>query len=383
MAFERRFYAGGATSTTLANAMSSTDTSFTIVSDTSWPGSPGNNFFVVIDRDTAAEEKILCEKNSGTTVTIASSGRGQDGTTAASHIKSATVEVCITAQDGDEANQLAYLLGNMAVGSLAVGAGSGFLATELTVGGTGKLLGVSGGTPAWTNLLTPVSKSADYTAVAGDLVLVDASSGVVSVTVPVTAGALTAVVRTDSAGVNGAWVIPAASGTIQGATEFILWGQYAGVLLVGDGTNVWVVGTAESAWTAFTPTWTAVTTNPAIGDGTLTGLFKQNGGSIEFQLQMTAGSTTTFGSGYWSLGGFPDGGPGGISGATNPQDGYGVAVVSYTTYPISGPASGGYVNAVSASSSYAETAAINASIPASWASGDSFTLSGRYQSPSA
>ncbi len=139
-AFARRYFAGGATATTLASSMSSTDSTFTITADTGWPGSPSYNFFVVIDRDTTAEEKILCASNSGTTVTVASGGRGSDGTTATAHNQNSTVEVCITAIDGDEANQVTNLLGNLALCSLPVGAGSATLPTGLTVGTDGDVL---------------------------------------------------------------------------------------------------------------------------------------------------------------------------------------------------------------------------------------------------
>lgn len=57
--------------------------------------------------------------------------------------------------------------------------------------------------------------------------------------------------------------------------------------------------TALGAWTSYVPTWTAVTTNPVIGNGTLTGRYKVNGKTVSVQISMTAGTTTTFGSGAW------------------------------------------------------------------------------------
>lgn len=137
-AFARRDFPGAATATTLASSMSSTDTTMTITSDTGWPGSPGHNFFVVIDRDLAAEEKVLCSANSGTTVAIAA--RGQDGTTGVAHNQNATVEICWSGVDADESNQVSNLMGNMALGSLPVGNGSGTLALELPVGSNGQVL---------------------------------------------------------------------------------------------------------------------------------------------------------------------------------------------------------------------------------------------------
>lgn len=150
-AFARRDYAGGGAATTLASSMSSTDTTFTVSAATGWPGSPGVNFLVVIDRDTASEEKILCSSNSGTTVTVAGglSGRGADGTAATTHNANAQVFLCAGAIDLDEANQITNLLGNAASGALFLGAGAGTLPTKLAVGSNGGVLASVAGAPAW------------------------------------------------------------------------------------------------------------------------------------------------------------------------------------------------------------------------------------------
>ncbi|MFI1524925.1 hypothetical protein [Streptomyces griseus] len=54
-------------------------------------------------------------------------------------------------------------------------------------------------------------------------------------------------------------------------------------------------------WTAYTPTWSGATTNPVIGNGTLTGRYMKIGRSCHLRIEMLAGSTTTYGSGGWSL----------------------------------------------------------------------------------
>lgn len=61
-----------------------------------------------------------------------------------------------------------------------------------------------------------------------------------------------------------------------------------------------ITGTSE--WTAYTPTWTAWNSNPAIGNGVLNGAYKKMGRTILFRGRITAGSTTTFGSGYYRFG---------------------------------------------------------------------------------
>jgi hypothetical protein len=57
------------------------------------------------------------------------------------------------------------------------------------------------------------------------------------------------------------------------------------------------VKAASEAWTAYVPTWTAVTANPVLGNGTLTGAYMQVNKLVTFRLQLTMGSTTTYGTG--------------------------------------------------------------------------------------
>ena len=54
-------------------------------------------------------------------------------------------------------------------------------------------------------------------------------------------------------------------------------------------------------WQSYTPTWTATTTNPSIGDGTLSGRYTVIGKLVVLNIRMVAGSTTTFGSGEWNF----------------------------------------------------------------------------------
>jgi hypothetical protein len=58
-------------------------------------------------------------------------------------------------------------------------------------------------------------------------------------------------------------------------------------------------GTSLGAWTAYTPTWGGNTTNPVIGNGTLTGFYCQMGKMVSVRVRIVAGSTTTFGSGSY------------------------------------------------------------------------------------
>ncbi len=56
-----------------------------------------------------------------------------------------------------------------------------------------------------------------------------------------------------------------------------------------------------SGWTAYTPTWTAASVNPAIGNGTLNGRYLQIGKMVFVDIALTCGSSTTFGTGAYSF----------------------------------------------------------------------------------
>jgi hypothetical protein len=61
----------------------------------------------------------------------------------------------------------------------------------------------------------------------------------------------------------------------------------------------------QAAWTndarASTVIWTAATTNPVLGNGTLSSRYMQVGKTIKWTVELTMGSTTTFGTGAWQL----------------------------------------------------------------------------------
>jgi hypothetical protein len=55
------------------------------------------------------------------------------------------------------------------------------------------------------------------------------------------------------------------------------------------------------AWTSHTPTWTATTTNPSLGNGTLVSRWCRIGRTIHWQGLLTCGSTTTGGGAIWFM----------------------------------------------------------------------------------
>ena len=113
----RREYVGGAQTARLTSALGNTTADLTIYCNdlTNWPtGVDGRPFYVVIDRGTVAEEKILCASRSGNTLTVfddgVTTGRAADDTGIVSHSINATIEHVFTATDADEANAIVTLV---------------------------------------------------------------------------------------------------------------------------------------------------------------------------------------------------------------------------------------------------------------------------------
>lgn len=131
-AFARRQFAGAAVATTLTASINSTDTTCSLAATTGWPSSAGVSFYVVIDPGTSVEEKCLATI-SGSTLTLT---RGQDDTAGANHASGATIYPVFTANDADEANEVAAKLTTK--GDLLVTTGSAL--NRLAVGTNDQVL---------------------------------------------------------------------------------------------------------------------------------------------------------------------------------------------------------------------------------------------------
>lgn len=84
-----------------------------------------------------------------------------------------------------------------------------------------------------------------------------------------------------------------------------------------DATNM-----TGASMTAYTPTWTGSSVNPAIGNGTLAGHYFAVGKCVLIRIGLVIGSTTTLGTGTWALslpvGTKSDGVPQTLTGMANP-----------------------------------------------------------------
>jgi hypothetical protein len=58
---------------------------------------------------------------------------------------------------------------------------------------------------------------------------------------------------------------------------------------------------AFPGWFSYVPVWTATTTNPVLGNGTIAGRFTINGRMVTATVGLTIGSSTTTGSGQWFI----------------------------------------------------------------------------------
>ena len=74
-------------------------------------------------------------------------------------------------------------------------------------------------------------------------------------------------------------------------------GPNAYVSMTGVNVSAPSMSVLDGAWTTYTPVWLCNTTNPAIGNGILTGAYMRIGKTVHYRIKLVAGSTTAFGSG--------------------------------------------------------------------------------------
>jgi hypothetical protein len=63
----------------------------------------------------------------------------------------------------------------------------------------------------------------------------------------------------------------------------------------------WTPTGGTAVWSSYSPAWTATTTNPTLGNGTLTGAYMEMGQTVQVRIVLTVGSTTSVGSGVYSF----------------------------------------------------------------------------------
>lgn len=139
---------------------------------------------------------------------------------------------------------------------------------------------------------------------------------------------------------------------------------------------------AATAWTTYTPTWTA-STNPAIGNGTITdtGAYVQIGKTVHFRLKITMGSTTTFGSGGFYVG-LPVAHNHGVEsqiGRVHLLDSSANSRYTAVAYTHSGSSSSLFLSYINAAASQNTLSGITATAPFTWAASDVLSVTGTYE----
>lgn len=246
-----RRYSNVAVQTTLASGVTASDTTIP-VSSTS--GFPAVDFVLALDYGTASQELVLVTGVAGTTLTVT---RGYDSTPATAHDAGAVVVHTHSAADfADSRTHEA--------------------ATANVHGITGGFVGTTDAQVLSNKDLTASSNSFPTTlALASDLNEVS----------------LTLNNHTTSTAAHGATGANVGTTNVQTLTNKTL----STGTKIGAGTDV------SGAWVAYTPTWTAATTAPSIGNGSLTGRYMQAGKTVDFAITLSMGSTTSFGSGAWAF----------------------------------------------------------------------------------
>jgi hypothetical protein len=140
MTLQRIHFVGAAPTTSLVGGITNSATSFTVAAGTGYP--TVGPFVVVIDKDTALEEKVLCASITGTTIAVSGSGRGYDNTTAAAHSNGAAVQHVLSANVVDDFSDHVYNTGRddhteyaLTTGARSI-TGPQVFASSVTVDGT-------------------------------------------------------------------------------------------------------------------------------------------------------------------------------------------------------------------------------------------------------
>ena len=129
----------------------------------------------------------------------------------------------------------------------------------------------------------------------------------------------------------------------------------------------------QKGWTDYTCTWSGSTTNPVIGNGTIDASYHRIGKTVFFNVVITMGSTTTYGSGQWRVS-LP------FTPAYDRWRCDADGIIGGNTYQFSGRSAGGRLplNTPSTTAGGPDRS-VTGTIPATWAAGDVLTVSGFYE----
>jgi hypothetical protein len=162
--------------------------------------------------------------------------------------------------------------------------------------------------------------------------------------------------------------------------------DYPNVILRKTGSTIDISGSLrlngsslDTGWTAYTPVWTATSTNPVIGNGTITGAYKIIGKTCFVRVKLVIGTTTTTGTGPWEFS-LP------VSASTSDGIQFPCSMLDNGFAWYQGIINGTYTGATGKSSIIAQSPggfnsseAVTAVHPFTWGSTDSLMFNGSYE----
>ncbi|MFF8412795.1 hypothetical protein [Streptomyces omiyaensis] len=153
------------------------------------------------------------------------------------------------------------------------------------------------------------------------------------------------------------------------------WLQDINRLDVYNGAS-WAPLMTGGTWQSYTPAWTASSSNPSLGNGSIAGQYSRAGDTVTFAVKITTGSSTTYGAGNWSVS-LPVAAAAGVDmlgtvmvGDASNTSGYSLGAAYI---PAGSTTAGLYVGG------RADGSLLNATFPQVWANGDRLWVSGTYR----
>lgn len=331
------FYSNTAVQATLSGSISSGATSVTVDFTTGFPGS--FPYVLALDYGTSAEELVKVTNAAGTTLTVT---RGFGGTSATSHSLGAVVRHVANAQDltdfrtHEVANSGVHGLTGAVVGTSDVQTLTGKTLTSPQINNA-SMAGTWSGSPTFSGAptfsgvaalgspsissFTNATHNHSTSAQGGPLASVTVQP-LTAAGVPLTIAGATSqtgnlltvqdvsanpLVRIDSSGTLRLTPPVGFDATIldvpTGAGDMADWRQAGSTKFrVDNGGNLaQAANISTTTWTSYTPQWTAPTTNPTVGNGSLVGAYCQIGRTYIVRIELVTNTTTTFGSGQYAF----------------------------------------------------------------------------------
>ena len=168
----------------------------------------------------------------------------------------------------------------------------------------------------------------------------------------------------------------ARAATITAPVEGMMsWLQDVNRLDVYNGSS-WAPVLTGGTWQSYSPSWTGSVSNPNIGNGSISGQYSRVGDSVTFGVKITTGSSTTYGSGSWSIS-LPVPAAAGVDMVGTVMVGDATSTSAYSLgaayIPAGSSTAGMYVGGKG------DGALLTATFPQTWAQGDRLWVSGTYR----